>query len=127
MEKYLNNRFLYMRKLLKTPALMQNLFITRKALPQISRMERKKLKRKTIWFTSSYSSTIKSNVGKPFLKLVKQHLPKGLNLNYIKFNKNTIKVSSRCLKKMGSVLSRQNSKTLSRKEDQYGCNCRKKG
>ena len=27
---------------------------------------------------------------------------------------------------MGSVLSRHNKKTLSRKEDQYGCNCRNK-
>ena len=49
----------------------------------MSRMKRKKRKQKTIWFSSSYSSTIKINVGKLFLKLVKQHLPKELKLDKI--------------------------------------------
>ena len=30
------------------------------------------------------------------------------------------------MKNMGSVLSKHNKKILSRKEDQYGCNCRNK-
>ena len=42
--------------------------------------EKKKLKRKIIWFNPPYSSTVKTNVGKLFLKLVKQHFPKGHKL-----------------------------------------------
>ena len=87
--------------------------------------EKKKRTRKIIWFNPPYSSTVKTNVGKLFLKLVKQHFPKGHKLHKI-FNKNTLKVSYSCLKNMGSVLSRHYKKKLSRKEDQYGCNCRNK-
>ena len=87
--------------------------------------EKKKRKRKVIWFNLTYSSTVKTNVGNLFLKLVKQYFPKGHKLHTI-FNKNAIKVSYSCLKNMGSVLSRHNKKIQSRKEDQYGCNRRKK-
>ena len=87
--------------------------------------EKKKRKRKIIWFNPPYYSTVKTNVGKLFLELVKQHFPKGHKLHKI-FNKNTRKVSYSCRKNMGSVLSRYNKKIPSRKEDQYGCNSRNK-
>ena len=67
---------------------------------------KKKRKRKIIWFNPPYSSTVKTNVGKLFLRLVKQHFPKEQKLHKI-FNKNIIKVSCSCRKNMGSVLSRK--------------------
>ena len=114
-----------MKKLLRTVALMKKLVYNKENTTSNEHNEKKKRKRKIIWFNPPYSSTVKTNVGKLFLKLVKQHFPKGHKLHKI-FNKNTIKVSYSCLKNMGSVLSRHNKKTLSRKEDQYGCNCRNK-
>ena len=78
-----------------------------------------------MWFNPPYSNTVKTNVGKLYLTLVKQHFPKGHKLHKI-FNKNTIKVSYSCMNNMVSVLPRHNKKILSRKEDQYGCNCRNK-
>ena len=65
--------------------------------------EQKKRKRKLIRFNLPYSNTVNTNVGKLFLKLVKQHFPKGHKLHKI-FNKNTIKVSYSCLKNVVSVL-----------------------
>ena len=79
MKKYLSNRFLYMKKLLRTLALMKNSFIT----ISNEQNEKKKRKRKIIWFNPPYSSTVKTNVGKLFLKLVKQHFPKGHKLHKI--------------------------------------------
>ena len=57
-------------KLLKTLALTKNLYITKKIPPQMSRMKRTKRKRKIIWFNPPYSNTVKTNIGKLFLKLV---------------------------------------------------------
>ena len=51
--------------------------------------KKKKRKRKVIWFNPPYSSTVKTNIGKLFLKVVKQHFPKGHKLHKI-FNKNTL-------------------------------------
>ena len=113
------NLILYMTKLLKTLALMKYLFITRKIPPKVSRFKREKPKRKLIWFNPPYFNTIKTNVGKFSLKLVKQHFPKGHKLHKI-FNKNTINISYSYMKKTGSVLSRHNKNILYRKEDRYG-------
>ena len=99
-----------MRKLLKSLVLMKNLFISSKTLPEVRRIKRKNPNGKLFGLTR---------------KLVKQHFPKGHKLHKI-FNKNTIKVSYSCLKNMGSVLSRHNKIIPSRKENQYGCDCRNK-
>ena len=112
-------------KALKDSGFNEKLVYNKENTTSNEQNEKKKRKRKIIWFNPPYSSTVKTNVGKLFLKLVKQHFPKGHKLHKI-FNKNTIKVSYSCLKNMGSVLSRHNKKILSRKEDQYGCNCRNK-
>ena len=48
--------------------------------------EKKRRKRKIIWFNPPYSNNVKSNVAKQFLKLVRRHFSKGHKLNKI-FNK----------------------------------------
>ena len=76
MKKYLSNRFLYMKKLLRTVALMKKLVYNKENTHlEMEQNEKKKRKRKIIWFNPPYSSTVKTNVGKLFLKLVKQHVP----------------------------------------------------
>ena len=61
--------------------------------------EKKKRKRKIIWFSPLFSLNVKTNMGKIFVKLVKRHFPKESLLHKI-FNKNMLKVSYSC---MGSV------------------------
>ena len=52
---------------------------------------KKTRKRKIIWFNPPYCLSVKTNVGKVFLKFIKKHFPKGNSLNKI-FNKNTVKI-----------------------------------
>ena len=47
-------------------------------------------KRKVIWFNPPYSSHVKTNVEKIFMKLIVKHFPKHHRYHKI-FNKNTIK------------------------------------
>ena len=112
-------------KALKDSGFNEKLFYIKENTTSNDQDEKKKRKRKILWFDPRYSSTVKTNVGKLFLELLRQHFPKGHKLHKV-FNKNTINVSYSCLKNMGSVLSRHNKKIRSRTEDQYGCNCRNK-
>ena len=54
--------------------------------------ERKNRNRKIIWFNPPYNESVKTNIGKQFLKLVKKHFPRHHKYNKI-FNNNTIKLS----------------------------------
>ena len=74
-------------------------------------LEKKKRKRKVIWFNPPFSLNVQSNVGKIFLKLVKRHFPKENSLHKI-FNKNTLKVSYSCMGNIASVLSTHNKNIL---------------
>ena len=53
-------------------------------------------KHKIIWFNPPYCRSVKTNVRRIFLQLVKKHFPKGNSLNKI-FSKNTVKVSYSCI------------------------------
>ena len=68
--------------------------------------------RKVIWFNPPFSQNVKTNIGKIFLKLVKQHFPKHHKLNKI-FNKNTLKLSYCCMKNMSSIIKQHNVNILS--------------
>ena len=55
----------------------------------------RKRKRAIIWYSSSYSMNVKTDIGKTFFKLLQKHfLP--TNLMYTIFNKNKIKISYSC-------------------------------
>ena len=88
--------------------------------------KKKTRKRKLIWFNSPYCLSVKTNVGKIFLKLIKKHFPKGNGLNKI-FNENTAKVSYSCMGNISSIISSRNKNILNPVSNtEYGCNCRSK-
>ena len=88
--------------------------------------KKKTLKRKIIWFNPPYCLSVKTNVGRIFLELIKKHFPKGNSLNKI-FNKNTIKVSYSCMGNISSIISSHNKNILNPVSNtKYGCNCRSK-
>ena len=67
--------------------------------------------RKVIWFKAPYSSHVKTNVGKTFMKLIVKHFLK--NHRYYKiFNKNTIKLSYSCMQNMRNEITKHNNKLL---------------
>ena len=87
--------------------------------------ERRKRRRKTVWFNSSYSLDMKTNVSKIFLFLSHSHThfsPTHFFHNI--FNKNTVKISYSCMRNMNSIISAHNLFILNPPKTKYGCNCR---
>ena len=94
--------------------------------------EKRKRRRKIIWFNPPFSLSVKTNIGKLFFKIgklffkmLKKHFPKANTLSKI-FNKNTIKISYSCTRNMKSIISSHNKQILTPKNKQVGCNCRVK-
>jgi hypothetical protein len=89
--------------------------------------KRKCRTRRVTWFNPPHSVNVKTNVGKEFLALLDKHFPKGHFL-HTTLNRNTVKVSYRCLPNMGRMLAKHNSKII-RKElnptikQKSTCNC----
>ena len=81
--------------------------------------------RKAIWFNPPYSFSAKINIGKVFLKLVKEHLPRLHKFNKI-FYLNKIKISYRLMPNLKNLIKQHNSKILSKDQDkiQRSCNGR---
>ena len=82
--------------------------------------------RKVTWSNPPFSQNVKTNIGKIFLKLVKQHFPKHHKLNKT-FNKNTLKLSYCCMKNISSIIKQHNVNILSAESNEKSsCNCRNK-
>ena len=87
--------------------------------------QREQRKRKIIWFNPPYSLNVRTNVGKLFLKLLNRHFPRAHKFYKI-VNRSTVKISYCCMKDMSSVISSHNKQALQPRNENYGCNCRKK-
>ena len=70
---------------------------------------KKQRKRKIIWFNHLFSVIVKTKIGRTFMKLLKQHIPKPYRLHKI-FNKNTVKVSYSCMSNMSSIILSHNKR-----------------
>ena len=85
--------------------------------------------RRVLWFNPPYSLNVKTHVGAKFLKLIDKHFPPGTPLHPV-LNRNTVKVSYKCLPNMASILAKNNSKVLKSQNGQAQenekCNCRNK-
>ena len=57
---------------------------------------RKNRPRNILWYNPPFSKNVKTNVGKCFLSLIDQHIPKSHPLHKI-FNRNTLKLSYSCM------------------------------
>ena len=69
----------------------------------------KKRKRNIIWFDPPYSKSVKTNIGRIFIKLISKHFPP--NHKFVKiFNKNTIKLSYSCMPNIRSKINGHNKK-----------------
>ena len=75
------------------------------------RKRKRTRRRKCIYFNPPYSKTIKTNIGKEFLKIIREEFPKGHPL-YPVINKNNIKVSYRCMPNMSQIINSHNRKIL---------------
>ena len=82
-------------------------------------------KRKGIWFNQPYSMNLETNIGKTFLKLVKNHFLRN-NSFYKTFNKNAIKISYSCMRNISSIIVSHKKSILRPKGTEYSWTCRNK-
>ena len=98
------------------------------ALSYIAPTTNKKQKdrnRKIIWFNPPFSRSVKSNIGRIFLRLISKHFPQSHTMHKI-FNRDTVKISYSCRRNINSIISSHNCKVLSPKQQSFGFNCRVK-
>lgn len=92
-----------------------------------SSKRRRKRRRNIIYFQPPYCATVKTPIGKLFLKLVKKHFTKSHPLYKI-LNPKCIKISYSCLSNIKSKITNINRKVLKKDDNKTEklCNCRNK-
>ena len=98
---------------------------TLKFNPPINRGPKKR-SRKIIWYNPPFSINVKTNVGQKFLKIIDECFPKGHPLHKI-FNRNTVKMSYKCMPNMARSIAGHNSRFLQQQSvtPPAKCNCQK--
>ena len=77
--------------------------------PKENNQNKKKRKRNIIWFNPPYRKSVKTNIGRIFIKLISKHFPP--NHKFVKiFNKNTQKISYSCMPNIRSKTNGHNNK-----------------
>ena len=123
-ENIFHNAIPVYKEALRRSGFTSDLVYTSKGTGYYNNEENKKRRHKTIWFNLSFSRSVKKNISKTFLNLIKRHFPKTNNLHKI-FNENTVKVSYSCMSNMATLLSSHNLNVINPFRTQaYGCNCR---
>ena len=101
-----------LRLLMTTPS---NPVDTRQAFPTTNTEKNdrpsRNRKRNIIWYNPPFNSSVKTNIGKTFLKLVSKHFPRQHKYHTL-FNKNNIKVNYSCMENMGAIITKDNKKIL---------------
>ena len=72
----------------------------------------KNRERKILWFDPPFSQSVKTNIEKVFLKLVRKHFPRHHIIHKI-FNTNTLKLSYCCRKNISNIIKQYNATVLS--------------
>ena len=91
--------------------------------------EKRNNKNRVTYFNPPYTLNVETNVGKIFLQLLDTHFPPGHMLRSV-MNRNSVKISNRCLPNIGSYIAKHNSKILSQESNTKmrpppSCNCQK--
>ena len=85
-------------------------------------------RRKIIWFNPPYSASLKTNIGREFLKLIDKNFTVNNPLHKI-LNRKTIKLSYSCTSNMKNIIKGHNQKIIASQKamtDTPECNCRDK-
>ena len=87
---------------------------------------KKQRKRAKIWFNPPYCKSVKDNIGKIFIGLVKKHFHKGHPLHNI-INNHKIGFSYSCMPSMKAIIASHNKKILEKSSEdaEQPCNCQK--
>lgn len=83
-------------------------------------------KRNIIWYNPPFSRNVATNIGKEFLKILREEFPQHNELHKI-LNPNTVKISYSCMPNISNIIKQHNSKILHQqkaKPAEKKCNCR---
>ena len=87
--------------------------------------KKKSKKRNILWYNPPYNSTVRTNVGREFLKLIDECFPPSHPLHRI-FNRKNVKVSYSTTPNIAQIISSKNTKILKTPEpEKRTCNCPK--
>ena len=89
--------------------------------------KKRKRKRKVTWFNPPFCASVKTNIARKFINLVRKHFTKRNPLHKI-FNKNSMRVSYCCMSNVGSIIKAHNAKILreDRQRVDKPCDCTQK-
>ena len=93
--------------------------------PPGNKNTKKNRSRKVTWFNPPFSANVKTNVGRNFLKLIDSSFPPENPLHKL-FNRNTVKMSYKCMPNIKQAISRHNTRLLNNQQQEQpepGCNC----
>ena len=95
--------------------------------PDQNKKQKSRRQRKITWFNPPFSKNVRTNVGEKFLGLVDKCFPPAHPLRKV-VNRNTVKVSYRCMPNIKKCISKHNSQASRNEETEPqnapGCNCR---
>ena len=93
--------------------------------PPPSNTKKRNRSRKVTWLNPPFSANVDTNIGAKFLKIIDKCFPPSHPLSKI-INRNTVKISYRCMPNMSQALSKHNSKVRQQQaqKPQPVCNCR---
>ena len=89
-EEIFNKSIKIYSKALKESGFTDELKYLSNDVQELGNKNRRKRKRKIIWFNPPYSKNVKTNVGKVFLKLLKKYFPTSHILFYTRFLTKTL-------------------------------------
>jgi hypothetical protein len=86
---------------------------------------KRRRRRKIIWFNPPFSKNVKTNIGRKFMLLIKNHFPPQHKLHKI-FNFNNVKISYSCMNNIKTIIQSHNANILtdSKTIKTADCNCR---
>lgn len=87
---------------------------------------KRKRKRNIIWFNPPFNKSVKSNIGKAFIKIIDEEFTKEHILHKI-FNRQNIKISYSCMTNIQGIIRKHNKAIISKAEaitNNRKCNCR---
>ena len=111
-EVFLNNIQPYREALKKKSGFRDQLTYVEPKISEERNNEKRKRKRKIIWFNPPYSKNVKTNIGKIFFKLLHKYFPPSHSFHKI-FNKKSFKISYSCMRSMNPIISAHNCSILS--------------
>ena len=79
--------------------------------PKEINQTKKKRKHNIIWFNTPYSKSVKTIIGRIFIKIISKHFPPNYKFEKF-FRKNTIKLSYSCIPNIRSKINGHNKKIL---------------